>query len=349
MQKNYYSQFQTTKNVKSLGWLPEGQEVFCYTVTNSKGTSFSVLNYGATLTSLVIPISDSQKVDVVLGFEDLESYMHSFQLPSAPYLGAVVGRYAGRIKEGKFTLNGKTIHLPQNHGVHHLHGGPNGMSTLCWKLKQFDPEKSITLSCECTSETDGYPGTLHVAVTYLLTENNEIRVRFEAQTDEDTLLNLTQHSYFNLDGHEQALGNQWVQIHASRILETDIHQIPTGNFLTNCPELPRINQLQKCPTAIDTTFVLDSGFTTAATLYSDSNRLQLTVSTNQPAVHVYVGGNCFGKIPGKNYARYHSQSGICFETQNFPDAPNHAHFPSAVLKKGECYVNETQFAFKLLS
>lgn len=347
MQKNHNSQFIPSKNVKSFGFLPNRKDVFCYTLKNKNGMELSVINYGATLTHVKVPVSADRKIDVVLGFDNLESYVDSFQLPSPPYLGTVVGRYAGRIKEGRFNLNGTPFQLSQNHGKNHLHGGPNGLSTRFWDVKQLT-QNSLVLTCKCTPEEDGYPGILEVEATYTLTENNELVVQFEAHSTEDTILNLTQHSYFNLDGHEHSVKEQWVQLNSSKILETDSQQIPTGQFLDVRSSAFNFTQPQKCPSSIDTTFVVDTNSEPAATLFSETTKLKLTVFTNQPAVHVYVGGNCFKQIKGKEQVDYHTQSGICFETQNFPDGPNHPHFPSAVLKKGELYKNQTRFAFQLI-
>lgn len=348
MEKNHYSQLEQSKNIKSFGILPDGKEVFCYTLSNKNGMELSVINYGATITSIKVPVSNHEKVDIVLGFDNLQAYIDSFELPSPPYMGTVVGRFAGRINEGKFSLNGKTVLLAKNHGEHHLHGGAKGLSQQFWNLKNStnDDYHSITFSYISQNNEENYPGILMVDVTYKLTESNQVIVEYHAHTTEDTLLNLTQHSYFNLEGHQQSINNQSLFVNAVKTLETDNKNIPTGLFLnvSNCPF--DFTEQKKCPTSIDNTFVLDKKTKIAASLYSEKTQLKMNVFTNQPAVHIYVGGNCFGKIAGKEDALYHTQSGICFEAQNFPDAPNHSNFPSAVLKQGERYHHQTIFAFE---
>ena len=348
MEKNHYSQLDLAKNIKSFGVLPDGKEVFQHTLTNKKGMELSVINYGATITSIKVPISSDEKIDVVLGFDNLQSYIDSFDLPSPPYMGTVVGRFAGRINEGKFILNGETIQLAKNHGEHHLHGGNKGLSQQFWNLKKRseDDNPTITFTYISKDNEENYPGILMIEVTYMLTENNQVIVEYHAHSSKDTLLNVTQHSYFNLEGHQQSINNQLLFVNAVKTLETDDKNIPTGHFLnvSNCPF--DFTAQKKCPTSIDNSFVLDKKTKIAASLYSEKTQLKMNVFTNQPAVHIYVGGNCFGKINGKENATYHTQSGICFEAQNFPDAPNHSNFPSAILKYGERYHHQTIFAFE---
>ena len=185
-----------------------------------------------------------------------------------------------------------------------------------------------------------------VQVEYELTEDNALKVTYTATTSEDTIVNLTQHSYFNLDGHSNQITNQKLQINSEKILETNDELIPTGNFISLKNHPFDFAEAKPTPNSIDNTFVLENK--NAATLISKKNKLKMSVTTNQPAVHIYVGGNCFDKIKGKENANYHPKSGICFETQNFPDAPNHAHFPNSILKKGEQYNNKTTFKFENL-
>jgi len=322
--------------------------VFRHTLSNKNGCEFSVINYGATITSLKIPNSTGEKVDVVLGFETLEDYINSFDLPSAPYLGAIVGRYAGRINNGSFSLNGKTIDLSKNWNSHQIHGGSIGFSRKFWNVKSISDEENPSITLEYTSKNneENFPGELYVEVTYMLTEDNELKITFIAKSSEDTIINLTQHSYFNLDGHSDDITNQTLLVNSDKILETTDELIPTGNFISLENHPFDFAVAKNCPTSIDNTFVLTGK--KAAVLYSKKNKLKMTVLTNQPAVHIYVGGNCFGQIKGKEKANYHPKSGICFEAQNFPDAPNHSHFPSALLKKEEEYLHQTTFKFENL-
>ena len=339
---------QTAKLAKSFGFLPGGREVFCYVIENRNGMRLEIMNYGATITSLKIQ-SKKEMVDVVLGFDDVQSYVDSFDLPSAPYLGAAVGRFAGRLNHAKFALENQQIQLTQNHGSHQLHGGHHGFSQQFWEVVSItDGENpSIALTYTSIANEENFPGEVAAQVKYTLTESNEVRVAFRATTSEDTIINLTQHSYFNLDGHQSDIKNQQLYVNAKQILEVDDQNIPTGNFTPLDNHSFDFRTEKPCPQSIDNTFVLDRGLL-KATLFNPKNNLKLSVFTNQPAIHIYVGGNCFGQIKGKQQSDYHQLSGICFEAQNFPDAPNHRHFPSALLKKGETYLHNTTFQFEQL-
>ncbi|WP_284651482.1 aldose epimerase family protein [Flavobacterium terrisoli] len=348
MIKNKISQINSSKNTKLLGFTPDNNEVLRYTLTNQNGIEFSVINYGATITAIKIPNSNGKKTDVVLGFDTLEDYINSFDLPSAPYLGTVVGRYAGRINNASFSLNEKKIELSKNHNSHQIHGGLNGFSRKFWEVTSINekPNPSITLEYTSAHNEENFPGELKVKVTYTLTENNELKVTFWAKSNEDTIVNLTQHSYFNLDGHAKDIGGQKLSVNAKKILETTNELIPTGNYTDLKNHAFDYSSAKDCPTSIDNTFVLEGW--EAATLYSEKTKIKMTVVTNQPAVHIYVGGNCFGQIKGKENANYHPTSGICFEAQNFPDAPNHSHFPNSILRKDEEYLHQTTFKFENL-
>jgi aldose 1-epimerase len=307
-----------------------------------------VITYGATITSLKIPLKNGDFLDVVLGFDTLEAYLNSFNLKSAPYFGATVGRYAGRINNSTFELNGKAIHLNSNNNGHSLHGGNIGFSQKQWKIKNVNEgeNSSITLSYFSPDGEENYPGDLSIDLTYTLSEENELIIEYVATTSEDTIINLTHHSYFNLDGHNSNILEQELKINSDKILETNDQNIPTGRFL-NLENNPfDFKQAKKCPQAIDTTFVLNESDACSGSLFNAENNLKMLVYTNQPAVHIYVGGNCFDTIKGKQNADYHVLSGICFETQNFPDAPNHEHFPNAVLRKEEVYQHKTIYKFQ---
>lgn len=348
MIKNNISQIIHSINAKLFGFTPDGNEVFCYSLLNKKGSEVSIMTYGATITSLKIPLINGEKIDVVLGFDTLEEYINSYYLPSPPYFGTTVGRFAGRINNAEFSLNGKRNLLNKNHGEHNLHGGISGFSRKLWKVIATSSEvnPSITLEYISQNNEENFPGELTVLVTYTLTEENELKVGYTATTSEDTIINLTQHSYFNLDGHHNDITNQKLIINSEKILETNDELIPTGSFVPLKNHPFDFAEAKICPTSIDNTFVLKNK--NAVTLISKKNKLKMSVITNQPAVHIYVGGNCFDKIKGKENADYHPKSGICFETQNFPDAPNHAHFPNSILKKGEQYNHKTTFKFENL-
>jgi aldose 1-epimerase len=334
--------------IKFFGNLPDGGVIDSCELTNKNGMQLKVITYGATVTSLKIPLKNDKFLDVVLGFDTMEAYLNSFQLKGAPYFGATVGRYAGRINNSAFSLNGKSIDLNSNNNGHSLHGGNSGFSQKQWKIKNVTEGEnpSITLSYFSPNGEENYPGDLSVDLTYTLSDDNELIIEYVATTSEDTVINLTHHSYFNLDGHNSTILEQDLSINSNKILETNEHNIPTGQFLNLENNLFDFNQAKKCPQTIDTTFILNDGEKISASLFSPKNNLEMLVYTNQPAVHIYVGGNCFNVIKGKENADYHPLSGICFETQNFPDAPNHDHFPNAILKKDEVYQHKTMYKFQ---
>lgn len=332
----------------SFGKMPDGHEIFLYELVNSKGLSVSLINYGATITSIKIPLKINKTIDVVLGFDNLDAYIKSFDLDSAPYIGATVGRYAGRIKNASFLLNNQTIKLNSGNPHCSLHGGINGFSKKIWQVKAIHNglNPSITFTHFSEHGEEGFPGGLMTTLKYTLTEENEIWMDYNATTTDDTIINLTHHSYFNLDGHQSNVLNQDLRINAHQMLETTEENIPTGRFLELSNTAFDYLTERKCPKKIDNTFVLNNKNEVAATLYSSKNHLKLSVFTDQPAVHIYIGGNCFHRIKGKENTDYHTTSGICFETQNFPDAPNHAHFPNAFLKKGDVYHQKTIYKFE---
>lgn len=338
----------THSSTTLYGKMPSGEEVQSIQLNNQNGMQINVITYGAALTAVKVPLENNKIVDVVLGFDNFDAYVESYNLPSAPYFGTIVGRYAGRINQSKFDLNGKTIALHPNHGAHLLHGGKDGFSQKNWKIVSIKDRinPSVTLAYTSPSGEENFPGELTVKVTYSLTESNEVVVEYDATTTEDTVLNLTHHSYFNLDGHQKEVSSQQLFVNAKKVIEKNHENIPTGKILLVEGTSLDFSMPQKCPVSIDDTFVLERQEDVAAVLYSTQNDLKLSVYTNQPGVHIYVGGNCFDRIPGKENANYHPLSGICFETQNFPDAPNHAHFPSAVLKKGENYSHKTSYKFQ---
>jgi aldose 1-epimerase len=321
-----------------------------YELTNKNGAVAKVIPFGATLTSLKIPAKNGELIDVVLGFDTAEGYQKTFQLDGSPYFGATVGRYAGRINEGKFELNGKQYQLSINNGANSLHGGLDNFSTKTWNVDAVTTGEnpSITLSYLSAANEENYPGELSVHLTYTLSEENELIIEYKAITSEDTIINLTHHSYFNLDGHQSDVSGQDLIVHAQKVVETREDNIPTGKILDVAGTSFDFRTAKKCPKSIDNTFVVENNNEVKATLFSPVTNLKMDVYTDQPGVHIYVGGNCGPDLKGKENTTYHALSGICFETQNFPDAPNHAHFPSSVLKKGDVYKHKTTYKFKSL-
>ncbi len=331
---------------KPFGLLSDGTKIELYTLRNGKGMELSITTFGATVQSIKVPTKDGKLLDVALGFEKIQDYEAAFAKGSSPYFGAIIGRVAGRIHKGKFTLNGKTYVLECNLGNDHLHGGKSGFSAAVWTLvSSSDAENpSITLQLQNKSIDCGYPGDVTANVCYTLHDDDRISIVMNATSTEDTVLNLTQHTYFNLNGHTETLDAHVLKINAEHILEVDEALIPTGNrvSLVNHPfdfSLPK-----ECPVAIDNSFILKKDSLHQATLHNKLNGRSLSVKTNQEILHVYIGGET--DIYGKNAHKYHQRSGICFETQGYPDAPNHSNFPSIALRKGELYRSETCFSFQ---
>ena len=349
MKTKLFTEHQTELPLQLFGTTINDIAVHSYTLKNKAGMEAEIISYGATLKSLKVPVNE-KLVDVVLGFDSLDSYIKSYDLPSAPYFGTTVGRYAGRINKGVFNLNDKTFQLNQNNGENALHGGAIGFGKKIWDVTNIiiDENPSITLQLTSEDLDENFPGKMTVNLTYTLTENNELKLNYKATTTEDTIINLTHHSYFNLDGHDATVLNQLMFIDSDVILETTEANIPTGNFINLSNNDFDFRTFKNCPSTIDNSFVINSKKAVAAKLYSQKNNLEMSVFTDQPSVHIYVGGNCFGEIKGKEHVDYLPSSGICFETQNFPDAPNHKHFPNSVLKKGEEYSQKTIYKFQLL-
>jgi len=339
----------TNSKMKLFGSMPSGEAVYSCELKNKNGIEVTVINYGAAITSLKIPLKNGKIIDVVLGFDTLKEYVKSYEIGGSPYFGATIGRYSGRIEKGLFTLNNKVYQLEKNFNNHSLHGGNIGFSQKIWKVKKITEgdNPSIVLTYLSANNESGFPGDLNVELTYTLSENNELCIDYKATTSEDTIINLTNHSYFNLEGHTETVSNQEVYVNSNNILETNEENIPTGLILDKSNSPLDFSTAKKCPIKIDMSFVLNKENEIAASLYSEINNLKMLVYTNQPSIHIYVGGKCNEQLIGKEKIKYQSNSGICFEAQYFPDAPNHIHFPNSVLKKGEIYIHQTVYKFEI--
>ncbi|MCV9929593.1 galactose mutarotase [Flavobacterium sp. LS1R49] len=347
MKIKHKSHFQDINTTEFFGILPDNKAIHSYKLTNKNGMQATIIDYGATVTALKVPRENGELVDVVLGFDSLEKYLKSYSLSGSPYFGATVGRYAGRINNGTFTLNDKTFHLNKNNNNHSLHGGIIGFAQKKWEVETIieGENPSITMTLLSPDNEENYPGDLSISLTYTLSEDNELQLEYTATTTKDTIINLTHHSYFNLNGHDSSVADQEMIVNSDKILETTPENIPTGTILNLTNHVFDFRTPANCPTLIDNSFIIETESDIAAALYSPTNGLRMTVYTNQPSVHVFVGGNC-GDIKGKENVAYHSLSGICFETQNYPDAPNHSHFPNSILKKEDTYQHKTVYKFQ---
>lgn len=312
-------------------------------LTNKNGLGLLVNPLGATIIALYVPTKNGKKVNVVLGME-AKQYQMSNYINNCVYLGCIVGRYAGRISKGEFEIDGVTYPIQHEDGVH-LHGGKEGFDKKIWKIDNMTTSK-IVMSYESADLEEGYPGKLKVTATYELTENDEVKMLFEANTDKPTHINLTNHSYFNLDGGGSILDHT-LQVNSSQVLEVDQQLIPTGKFIDvqetkydfTKKKIIRDNQFS----GLDDAFVLDSA--NEKVVYSSiKSGIQMIVETNQPGVVIYTPPNLdhLQFLDGSAYGDYPA---ICFETQKFPDTPHNAHFPSTLLRPNQTYLNQTTLKF----
>jgi len=325
-----------------------------FTLTNSKGMVVKVTNYGGIITEIRAPDARGNIDNVVLGFDDLDSY-----LKGHPFFGAIAGRVANRIAKGKFTLDGKEYHLAVNNGPNSLHGGLKGFDKVVWKAQPVSSPKGPALQLSYLSRDgeEGYPGNLAVTVTYTLTENDELEIDYSAKTDKATPVNLTNHSYFNLAGSGDILDHE-LTLNASRYTLTDDTLIPTGaiesvkgtpyDFTVASRIGSRFDQLTKKPVGYDDNFVLNGGgkgMTWAARVYEPKSGRTLEVLTTEPGVQFYTGNFLDGSLKGHNGMVYKQHTGFCLETQHYPDSINHPEFPSSVLRPGQTLKSTTVFKF----
>ena len=325
----------------------------------SKGNmSSEILNYGGAVRTLIVPDRDGNPVDVVLGFDRIRDYEEH-----GDHFGAIIGRFGNRIGGASFSLNGKTYELTANDGRNHLHGGPGGFDRLEWETVSLT-EDSVTLKLVSPDGQENYPGNLTVKVTYTLTEDSLI-IDYHAVSDADTLCNLTNHSYFNLNGHDGGtIRDHYVKLYADHYTDADAELIPTGVIASvegtplDLRELTRIGdgiddpfEMMQNAGGYDFNFVIndyDGTMKKAAEVCSEKTGIRVEVFTDLPGIQFYTG-NFLGNTPvGKGGAVYQKQDAFCLETQVFPDAPHHENFPTAVLKAGEEYKTRTIYRFSVI-
>ena len=335
-----------------FGTMPSGEGVQRFTLS-SDALEVEILSYGGIVRALRVPDTSGELRDVVLGFDTLEPY-----LGNPPYFGAIIGRYANRIARGRFALNGRAYQLPINNRPNSLHGGNRGFDKRLWQAEQKDA--GVELSYPSPNGEEGYPGDLQVRVTYSI-EGRALRIRYEAETDQPTVLNLTNHSYFNLGGSHTILQHR-LRLAASRFTPVDTTQIPTGELVQvagtpfDFRELTEIGRRISDPSeqlrigkGYDHNWVLNHGpaeFAVAAVLSDPESGSTLEVHTDQPGIQFY-SGNLLDGLRGKQGRTYGAHSGLCLETQHFPDSPNHPEFPSTTLMPGDSFKSRTEFRFSL--
>ncbi len=337
------------------------EETNIYTISDPKGLTLQVTNFGARIVALWAPDRDGNMTDVVLGYPTIAEYQ-----TGDGYAGPIVGRYGNRIDEGKFTLDGKEYQVTINDGINHLHGGVGGWSTKVWVVSN-QTENSITLGYYSPDGEEGYPGNVSVIVTYLI-QGNDLFIEYTAVTDAPTVLNPTSHCYFNLHGDtEKSTNSHLLKINAPFYTPTDDGLIPTGevasldgtplDFRTATAIGERIDadfEAIAFGKGYDHNFVLDKamptndwGMTEAAVLYEPENGIEMTIWTDRPALQFYSGNFFDGTSVGKNGKAFGYRTGIALETQDYPDAPNHSNFPSTVLRPGEEYKHNTIYSFSV--
>ena len=348
----------STISKEVFGKLPDGQTADLYTLTNGNGMTVNITNYGGIITKITAPDKKGAFADVVLGFDSLAPYVSGH-----PFFGALVGRYGNRIAKGKFKLSGKEYNLAINNGPNSLHGGKIGFDKVIWKATEVKKDSLVGLELEYTSKDmeEGYPGNLTVKVIYTLANDNSLSIEYTATTDKETVLNLTNHSYFNLSGLKKDILGHEVTILADSIVPVDTTLIPTGKLraVAGTPfdfRKPTIvgagidkteDEQIKNGGGYDHCWVLnrtEKGLIKFATVKDPESGRVMEAFTTEPAVQFYTGNFLDGKLSGKG-ATFSKRFGLCLETQHYPDSPNQPQFPTTTLKPGETYHTTTMYKF----
>lgn len=350
--ENKTNNMSSVKAITKSDWgEADGKKVYLFTLTNKNGTEIKISNYGGTVTSWKTVDKNGNKANIVLGFDDLKGY-----LTPPPYFGALIGRYGNRIANGKFKLDGKEYTLATNNGKNHLHGGNKGFDKVVWDVAPVtDSVSSITLNYLSKDGEEGYPGNLKVAVKYTLTEANELLIEYNAETDKATPVNLTNHCYFNLTGDvTNTILNHTLMIDADKYTPVDSTLIPTGELKTVAgtpfdfrkPKLIGAD-INAVPGGYDHNFVLNrkgDDLQSVAVLYDSTTGRQLEVFTTEPGLQFYSGNFLDGSLKTSDGKPINIHTGLCLETQHFPDSPNKPNFPSTILQPGEKYHTVTKYS-----
>lgn len=338
---------------KSFGKTKNEEAVSLYTLENKSGMKAVVSDFGAVLVSLFVKDKNGNLLDVVWGYDNVEGYENN-----GVYLGSTIGRNSNRIGKSKYTLNGKEYILEQNDGQNNLHGGFNGYNARMWETQLDETNNAVTFVLQSKDMDQGFPGNAEVKVTYTLTDENSLKLSYEAHSDADTIFNLTNHSYFNLDGADSdTVLNHKVIINADSFTEADAESIPTGRILDVAGTPMDFRQYREIGKDIDAdyeplrfgagydhNFVLSKTNGPVAKMHSDNSKITMEVYTDLPGMQLYTGNFLAGEL-GKNNKKYARRSAACFETQYFPDAINHDNFESPVFKAGDKYETTTTYKF----
>lgn len=350
----------SSKGISSapFGKMEDGTPVSLFTMNNGKGMTMKVMNYGGIVVSLTVPAKDGKPIDVILGFDSLSDY-----IAHNPFFGALVGRYGNRIAKGRFALDGNVYELVKNNNGNHLHGGTRGFDKVFWNIEEVPSGEGVAIKLSYLSKDmeEGYPGNLRAEVVYTLTDDNTVKFHYKATTDKKTVLNLTQHTYFNLNGGKTDILSHEVSLNADQFVPVDKTLIPTGELksVENTPfdfrtpfaigaRIDAQDQQLEYAGGYDHCWVINGqGMRTAAVVFEPVSGLEMTVDTTEPGVQFYTGNFLDGSLTGKNDVVYKKRTGFCLETEHFPDSPNQKQFPSVVLSPGETYDTETSYHFEL--
>lgn len=342
----------------SFGKTVNGESVTLYQLINKNGFEADIIDYGACLVNLYVPDNNGRIRDVVLGFDDITGYENNL-----PSFGAVIGRNCNRIAGGRFELEGKTFQLMLNDGNNNLHSGFEGYHLRMWNAFATEGEsgQSLKLTLRSADGDQGFPGRLYVTVIYLLTDDGLLHITYYGVSDKDTIVNMTNHSYFNMNGHNSgnAEGHR-LWINALNYTPTNDELIPTGEIKsvkdtafdftsekTIGQDIGKDEADLILGGGYDHNFVLENpdNYRKVATLTGDVSGISMEVHTDQPGIQLYTANFLDGTIQGKDSTYYQKRSGVCLETQNFPDAVNHSNFPNSIIKGGEMYLSRTTFKF----
>lgn len=344
-----------------FGQLSDGTMSSLYTLTNKNGVKVSITDYGGIIVSVLVPDRSGVMADVVLGYDSVALYEKN-----NPYFGAIIGRYGNRIAKGKFSIDGKSYQLATNDNTNHLHGGVKGYDKVMWNVQTVEGEEpALVMTYLSKDMEEGYPGNLENKVIYTLSNENAIKIDFEATTDKPTIVNMCNHSYFNLNGGQSDILDHSLQIFADKYCAVDKSLIPLVGLadVVNTPfdfrafknigtDINKDDTQLKNGLGYDHNWVLNqntsSGMMVAAILQDSLSGRTLTVETTEPGIQFYSGNFLDGTIVGKYGVKYNKRSGLCLETQHFPDSPNRPDFPSTLLKPGEKYASTTTYTFGLI-
>ncbi len=342
-------------NIKKeiFGQCPKGEKAFLYTLVNPNGITVKITNYGAIITSIEMADNKGKKENVVLGFKSMDEYLSKDYLAGYPYFGAVCGRYCNRIAGGKLTVEGMNYQLFINNGPNHLHGGQTGFDKILWTAKTIEMPDFVGLELKYRSVhlEENYPGNLDISILYKLTHKNELQIEYKAVTDRTTVVNLTNHTYFNLNGGKENIFNHLLQINSKKRTINDSTLIPTGEIadVTNTPfdfsiAKPVGKDIGTLPDGYDLNYPLNNAgqkMVFAGKLSEEQTGRTVSVFTTEPGIQIYTG--YYIPTLGDRFGRY---SGLALETQHYPDSPNHPEFPTTELKPGETYKSKTTYLFE---